>query len=498
MKKIGLLLSIFALVLPSFPALAADNVAVSIGVDNQNDNVYESEIKKVNWIGVKNGLPYMDGNQKCESFSDAECLSSNPVGIVATTVLPLCDSDAQTNCLLPLRIGTPGGKKLEASFLGNADGATFPADPKNGTLMGSTSSIFSVNDKDNVKRHFAVTAQVKQLKARKLPVGYRDVQIPYFSVDIKEINLNSEGQCLFLFKDSCVTHKTSGAFSAEVKVRLSNDPPKWLAGRVADPSVKFNKLGQGKEVVISGTSVAVPLIEGNVPTSIFAKYPRGITSDTVKTAAQSGTKLEIDSGLAIMYASDVFTALKEKSTKVVNLWNVNGSSPFTAFCAEDLQVDCLQGGNGPCVEQSKEFVGLLATNALIFNRNPPRLIDDEIQFLLASPHLLPDSKATVGNFNLVASSSMLRCIYGLPDLPLFAEISVVNESGVEKIATKSFSEKNGISYISINNFSYSVPKIKIKLYQSKKRSTINCVKGKVKKSVTGVRPVCPPGYKRAG
>ena len=139
----------------------------------------------------------------------------------------------------------------------------------------------------------------------------------------------------------------------------------------------------------------------------------------VKTAVQSGTKLEIDSGLAIMYATDVFTALKEKSTKVVNLWNVNGSSPFTAFCAEDLQVDCLQGGNGPCVEQSKEFVGLLATNALIFNRNPPRLIDDEIQFLLASPHLLPDSKATVGNFNLEASSSMLRCIYGLPDLPLF-------------------------------------------------------------------------------
>jgi hypothetical protein len=364
--------------------------------------------------------------------------------------------------------------------------------------MGSTSSIFSINDKDNVKRHFAVTAQVKQLKARKSAGGYRDVQIPYFSVDIKELNLNSEGKCLFLFKEGCVTHKTSGAFSAEVKVRLSNDPLKWLAGRVADPSVKFNKLGQGKEVVISGTSVAVPLIEGNVPTSIFAKYPRGITSDMVKTAAQSGTKLEIDSGLAIMYATDVFTALKEKSTKVVNLWNVNGSSPFTAFCAEDLQVDCLQGGNGPCVEQSKEFVGLLATNALIFNRNPPRLIDDEIQFLLASPHLLPDSKATVGNFNLVASSSMLRCIYGLPNLPLFAEISVVNESGVEKIATKSFLEKNSISYISINNFSYSVPKIKIKLYQSKKRSTINCVKGKVKKSVTGVRPVCPPGYKKAG
>ena len=496
MKKIGLLLSIFALVLQSTPALATDNVAVSIGVDHQNDNVYESEIKKVNWVGINNGLPYMYGLQKCESFNDLDCLNSNPVGIVATTILPLCNAENKSNCLLLLRIGIAGGDKVEASYLGSADGNTFPSDAANGISAGSTSSIFLVKDKDGVQRYFALTAQIQQLKSRKLPVGYRDVQVPYFSVDIKEINLNSLGQCLFLFKDKCVTHKTTGTFSAEVKLRLSNDPPKWLAGRMADPTIKFTKLAQGKEVVISGASVAVPLIEGSVPTSLFAKYPRGITSQMVNTAAQNGTNVEIDSGLAIMYATDVFTALKEKSTKVVNFWNINGSSPFTAFCAEDLQVDCLQGGSGPCVEQSKDFVGLLATNALIFNRNPPRLIGDEIQFLLASPHLLPNSQATVGNFNLEASSSMLRCIYGLPDLPLFAEISVVNDAGIEKIATKSFLEKKGVSYISVNNFSFSVPKIKIKLYQSKKRVTINCVKGKVKKSVSGVKPTCPKGYKK--
>ena len=496
MKKIGLLFSILALVLSSTQAIAAENVSVSIGVDNQNDNVYESEIKKVNWVGINNGLPYMYGLQKCESFNDLDCLNSNPVGIVATTILPLCNAENKSNCLLLLRIGIAGGDKVEASYLGSAEGKTFPSDAANGISAGSTSSIFLVKDKDGFQRYFALTAQIQQLKSRKLPVGYRDVQVPYFSVDIKEINLNSVGQCLFLFKAKCVTHKTTGTFSVEVKLRLSNDPPKWLAGRMADPTIKFTKLAQGKEVVISGASVAVPLIEGSVPTSLFAKYPRGITSQMVNTAVQNGTNVEIDSGLAIMYATDVFTALKEKSTKVVNFWNINGSSPFTAFCAEDLQIDCLQGGSGPCVEQSKDFVGLLATNALIFNRNPPRLIGDEIQFLLASPHLLPNSQATVGNFNLEASSSMLRCIYGLPDLPLFAEISVVNDAGIEKIATKSFLEKKGVSYISVNNFSFSVPKIKIKLYQSKKRATINCVKGKVKKSVSGAKPVCPTGYKK--
>ena len=63
MKKIGLLFSILALVLSSTQAIAAENVSVSIGVDNQNDNVYESEIKKVNWVGINIGLPYMYGLQ---------------------------------------------------------------------------------------------------------------------------------------------------------------------------------------------------------------------------------------------------------------------------------------------------------------------------------------------------------------------------------------------------------------------------------------------------
>ena len=139
MKKIGLLFSILALILSSTQAIAAENVSVSIGVDNQNDNVYESEIKKVNWVGINNGLPYMYGLQKCESFNDLDCLNSNPVGIVATTILPLCNAENKSNCLLLLRIGIAGGDKVEASYLGSADGNTFPSDAANGISAGSTS-----------------------------------------------------------------------------------------------------------------------------------------------------------------------------------------------------------------------------------------------------------------------------------------------------------------------------------------------------------------------
>lgn len=495
MKKIGFVFSILTLIFSSTPAIAAETVLVNIGVDNLNDDIYQSKVVKIDQIGTNNGLPYWQMTQSCTSFSDSKCQDSI-VGILGTTILPLCEDNLQSDCIETVGISVADSSKAVPNFVGYAEGDGFAAQPQQGISKGSTSSIYSVSDQSNIEHFFVVTVQIKQFKARKSTGGFGAIQTPYFSVDVKEVTLNSGGQCLFFFESKCVVQKTSERFSAEIAIRLANEPPKWLAGRMQEPKIKFTRLDKGKKVVISGSSVAVPLIEGSVPTSIFAKYPTGYSSQVIATAAAKGTKLEIDSGLAIMYATDVFTALKEKSTQVVNLWNINGTSQFTAFCSKDIQVDCLQGGSGPCVEESKDFVGLLATNALIFNRNPPRLIDDEIQFLLASPHLLPNSKETRGIFTLEASSKMLRCIYGLPDLPLFAEISVVSEDGRSKIATKSFLEKSGVSYISVNNFSFSVPKIKIKFSTAKKSLSITCVKGKVKKVVNGAKPVCPKGYKK--
>lgn len=496
MKKVGLLFSILALVISTAPATASQEVSVRIGIEDELLGVYQSSITKVGWIGVKNGLPYFDGNISCSSFSDSKCTDLSHVGIVGTTILPLCADILDLNCFESPLIGISSEPKAVGQYLGSADGFTFPADKEHGISKGSTSSIFSIKDKDNFQKYFVVTPLIRQLKARKSTGGYSEIQSPILSLDVKEIGLDARKDCLFVFKQKCASHKSSENFSAEITVRLEKTPPKWLAGRISGPKVVISNFGSGKKIVVSGSSVSIPVAEGLVPASIFAKYPRGVPINSVLAAAENGSKIVIDPGMAIMYASDVFSALKEKSVETVNFWNINGSSPLTAFCAEDLQVDCLQGGNGPCVENSKEFVGLIATNALIFSRNPPKLIDEEIQFLVASPHLLPNSKEVLGNFSLEASSSMLRCVYGLPDLPLSAEISVVNDAGVEKVATKSFSEKNGYSYISVNNFTFSIPKIKIKLSAAKKKVSISCVKGKTKKVVSGDKPVCPAGYKK--
>jgi hypothetical protein len=90
------------------------------------------------------------------------------------------------------------------------------------------------------------------------------------------------------------------------------------------------------------------------------------------------------------------------------------------------------------------------------------------------------------------------------------------------------SERNGWLYLSANGFNYSSPTVRVKLTQEApapaptptptpeptptvtatptptptvttapvKKTTITCVKGKVVKKVTSVKPVCPKGYKK--
>ena len=83
------------------------------------------------------------------------------------------------------------------------------------------------------------------------------------------------------------------------------------------------------------------------------------------------------------------------------------------------------------------------------------------------------------------------------------------------MASTTVNEKNGWIYLSANGFTYSAPTVRVKLTQEAEKPavtptpsaskapiavpkllTINCIKGKITKKVSGTKPVCPAGYKR--
>jgi hypothetical protein len=108
-----------------------------------------------------------------------------------------------------------------------------------------------------------------------------------------------------------------------------------------------------------------------------------------------------------------------------------------------------------------------------------------------------------------------------------ASVEIVSNDGNAQIASTVLSEANGWLKMSAKGFSYSNPTIKVKLTQDApapvaspspsaspsatpvaqassapvapkvpSKTMITCIKGKATKTVTGVKPVCPTGYKK--
>lgn len=124
-----------------------------------------------------------------------------------------------------------------------------------------------------------------------------------------------------------------------------------------------------------------------------------------------------------------------------------------------------------------------------------------------------------GTYDLSIRAEVARCIYGFSSAPIKASISIVNENGVSSVATENVGEKDGWFRLGAYGFTFSQPKLRVKLTQEKapenapatsatpsktptpskkvvKVVTIKCVKGKAVKVVTSSSPSCPPGFKK--
>ena len=136
-----------------------------------------------------------------------------------------------------------------------------------------------------------------------------------------------------------------------------------------------------------------------------------------------------------------------------------------------------------------------------------------------------------GTYDLSIRAEVARCIYGFSSAPIKASISVVSENGVSSVATENVGEKEGWFRLGAYGFTFSQPKLRVKLTQEKapealpanngtpsttpantpmtkpmtkpmttnkpsRSVTIKCVKGKSIKMVTSSSPKCPTGYKK--
>jgi hypothetical protein len=164
-----------------------------------------------------------------------------------------------------------------------------------------------------------------------------------------------------------------------------------------------------------------------------------------------------------------------------------------------------------CLQTNKGMLGQVSTNATVYTISAP-LWDkdtDSLSFTVAAPTFESDGEKKQGLYDLVLREDIAKCLWGKDLARTSAVIQVFNLDGTSQVATTSFKVLNGYVYFRAAGFHYSVPRIKVSIFESapapsptlgtqsaSSKKTITCTRGTLTKKVTALKPKCPTGYKK--
>ena len=318
--------------------------------------------------------------------------------------------------------------------------------------------------------------------------------------------------------------------------RLSTKIAGWLHGRVANAGADITVDSRQNEIVtVSGNPSIVPVITGwakkaELPPTLASFY--SLHQELYRNGTGFGCSSFCSPSQWVSVLRDsVFYDQLSMDESVAWLSAIKDTAPVapTEWSIRSME----NGADSSCYRDTSSLSGVLTTNATNFLSGPPTFnsTDQTLDYKVVAPHYLPNGDVFKGSYDLVIRSDVARCLYHFNNSPIKATVSVIDTSGVSQVATTVISEKDGWLSMRATGFTFSNPTIKVKLTQdapapaatpvatptpsataitepimapfvkptapaSPKKTTITCIKGKLTKSVTAVKPTCPAGYKK--
>ena len=306
--------------------------------------------------------------------------------------------------------------------------------------------------------------------------------------------------CVMSGDGKCLNRKAlPNGVGFQITLRLSKSPSGWFHGRIKDPSIGLKRIPDrtGYKLIISGKSLQVPAVGFSTPWTDLTKefqdkYLNGgfggwlgcrwcstnpLEATTTSNPPPSGNGA-IDELVAWL------PKLSDKSSADINTWSIR-----------TLDSNEMNGAD-KCFTKKSQLNGVVTSNSTVYSAGPPRYDGSSLNYQVAAPHLMSNGAVTKGIYTLLIRSDVARCVYGFTAAPIKASISVINDGGINSLATTTVLEKNDWLKLSAFNFTFSAPVIKINLSQSKNQKyTITCSNTKSVKKFTGTKPKCPKGFK---
>lgn len=424
----------------------------------------------------------------CNSITVGPCaqaLNGTKDGFQGTFVAPVCEKPSDENCIEWIAVHGNDEPASKATLLRNIEGGTTPKLSKYGLPKGGTTSLWIQAGKTNAggTDTYAATLSLEVQYESETGNPQANFEIAAYNFQIrpyKEVQGDfrphscSEGKYLGVVVVSCggipdeCAWSGTGICGEEVgfpsntrvsaSFRIDATTSGWFAGRVQDPNISIKRINDSQlRVQISGQPSDVPVARGHMPTAnasaaLKAQYSMACPEFRSTGSCWSGV---LAGGTAAMKYIDGFRGqFNDTATYQRQVWSVR---------------TVRSGTLGQCASGDSKVIGIVSTNAMGYQSEPPRFSGGFLNYQVSGMHYLPDGQElALGNYDLIVRSDYARCLYGFGRAPLSANVSVVNNSGDKVFATTTVGENNGWLKLSAKGFTFSKKTIKVKITKAKR------------------------------
>ena len=478
----------------------------------------------------------------CTGFSDPVCIAEIDAGRGnwwSNIAFAQCKDSKDTSiCIEGARIANSDGTFRDLTLKKVLPGNYWAANSSIGLPEGSAPSLWvDPLSKDSTKGYLvsasgALNAVGSGSKVSKVMISSFQASItPYEQISepttrgtsigtingVRKFQYGAPPYCIWADTGECgVQSEFQEGERLQLVLHLPSAISGWLQGRMRDPNISLEKISTTGDllkdvsrVTIAANTVEVPLFSTKVDVDKASKELKDYfasASNILCNPTFEGCKHGyIGGNTASSYESafvgyNLFKEYLPKNASIIfPRWSVRS---LTGSAANFDQ--CRLNAEG-------KFQGVVTTNSSIYQGGPPTFNGESFDYKVAGVHNKPNGDVFQGSYDLLLESKFARCLYKFTTAPIRASVSITNADGNSNIESSVFNEKDGWIKLSINGFTFSSPKITVKLEQDKvvetakptptskpivTKTTIACVKGKVTKKVTAVNPKCPAGYKK--
>jgi hypothetical protein len=470
------------------------------------------------------------GAEDDDLWDDANCAVATSV-LQVRNYLPTCDKELALNCVESVSWRKDDGTLVKGALVSTRGSINpdffFSRKEALGVSEATAPQIFTFAGLTHSKgNNFAVTGHITQdiNKGVTAPAKILLSIAPVYSEIVPIDDEDERADCFNVNEKDSKCWKLATASDGVVfktDLKLLNKPQGWISGRLTSPKVEITKTADTAKrfaVSIEGANIGIPTISKRYE---FSNADQKAKWEKISTALNQSPWSD-RRGVVIPWGPEAFSYFNkvvavdkeyDVADKLAAVWRVvldptNVPKSYGSSCS------------------TGDFQGFVSSNSMTYGTALPNYDGETMSYDVASPHYKPGGKdyaadAFSGRYDLLLTEAYARCVWGLKDALPKIEVNVYKTDGSVDNSAKVVGglDTSGFFKFSATGFTFSSPKIKIKLTAPPTTGgtpavtqeaaapaakapakvvikSISCVKGKVVKKVSGSNPKCPAGFKQ--